>query len=257
MNLVSSAFKASRSSASDSPIATSCLFVSNLSFCISKAFAVISNSASFAVCKADILSSKLLVSSSASNLAFAIILFASALSIFNCLSESAICWNFLSNSIASFNSLAISSPIPTIAPLTSLTAPEKSPEKTLTIAPPIALILSVKTLRAAPIAANATSNNSAPFLVLVKKTIKEPIRTTKAPIPVEISPAFIVPNIPLAVTAAEANPAFTPFKETPITLNSPAAREASLDTSPILDFTSASITIFSAIILFFKVQLLF
>ena len=94
--------------------------------------------------------------------------------------------------------------------------------------------------------------------MLAKKETKEPIRTTKAPIPVEIKPALIEPNIPLAVTAAEENPAFTPFKETPIILNSAAAFEASFPTSPILDFTlKVAVSVVFAIVLFFKVLLLF
>ena len=66
-------------------------------------------------------------------------------------------------------SFAISVPMPEKAPFTSPNAPFTSPLNNLTIAPPNLATRSVITLIAAPIPANATSNNSAPFLVLVKK----------------------------------------------------------------------------------------
>ncbi len=206
-----------------------------LSLASSNSLLVVCCSNSNAFLRFSLLSVADFVSSSATNLAFSISFLVAAFCTINSMSASLKSCCLCFNSTIAADSFFISSTIPENEPFSKSAPFLNSPLKKNDIASPTLLNLSIKTSTVAPIPAKALSNWSAPLLVLVKNVANEPKAITNKPIPVLAIPAFIVAKDAFAVFATPDKEDLTPFKDTPIILNSLANPAASLVVCPISD----------------------
>ena len=189
-----------------------------------------------AVSRALMRSSKLLASSSTANLVWAMALLVSALTKLNSRSSSLRAFMRFCNSPAALVSATISSVMPENEFFTSSSAPEKSPRKNFTKAPPKDEMRSLITANAAPNASVATLSCSAPRLVFVKNDTSDPIATSSNPTPVAASATLKVFNPVTAVLRPPEN-LRKPVMAPPVILSSWLVRPDVADVTSSTDFS--------------------